>query len=297
MEVRKKASNDDLGDARRERCCLRHASLIQVNGETVEVFGEVGGSPPHYPDLAGKVALVTGGSRGIGAATCRALAANGVRVAVNGRDLTAIDRVVGEITGEGGVAMAAPGDVTEEAAVRGIREEVEQALGSVEILAAFAGGQGTPVPTSQLGLERWRSVLESDLTSVYLTVTAFLPAMIERGAGAIITMSSAAGRQPSGANAAYAAAKAGVVMFTKHLAHEVGKHGIRVNCLAPSAVLNDRMQRFMSAEQLDELAAKFPLGRIGQPDDVAQAVLYLASSASSWVTGVTLDLTGGRVIV
>jgi 3-oxoacyl-[acyl-carrier protein] reductase len=110
-------------------------------------------------------------------------------------------------------------------------------------------------------------------------------------------MSSAAGRRPSSANAAYAAAKAGVVMFSKHLANEVAKHGIRVNCLAPSAVLNDRMQRFMSTEQLDELAAAFPLGRIGRPDDIAQAVLYLASDASSWVTGVTLDLSGGRVIV
>jgi 3-oxoacyl-[acyl-carrier protein] reductase len=178
-----------------------------------------------------------------------------------------------------------------------MRDAVERALGPVEILAAFAGGQGAPVPTTQLGLEQWRAVLESDLTSVFLTVTALLPAMIERGGGAIITMSSSAGRQPSAANAAYAAAKAGVVMFSKHLANEVAALGVRVNCLAPSAVLNDRMQRFMSAGQLDELAAAFPLGRIGQPDDIAQAVLYLASSASSWVTGVTLDLTGGRVIV
>jgi 3-oxoacyl-[acyl-carrier protein] reductase len=250
-----------------------------------------------YPDLAGKVALVTGGSRGIGAATCRALAANGVKVAVNGRDRAAIDAVVAKIAADGGTAVAAPGDVTDEAAVRDMRDVVERALGPVEILAAFAGGQGAPVPTTQLGLEQWRAVLESDLTSVFLTVTALLPAMIERGGGAIITMSSSAGRQPSAANAAYAAAKAGVVMFSKHLANEVAALGVRVNCLAPSAVLNDRMQRFMSAGQLDELAAAFPLGRIGQPDDIAQAVLYLASSASSWVTGVTLDLTGGRVIV
>jgi 3-oxoacyl-[acyl-carrier protein] reductase len=131
---------------------------------------------------------------------------------------------------------------------------------------------------------------------VYLTVAAFLPGMISRGGGSIITMSATAGRRPGGANAAYAAAKAGVVMLTGHLANEVGRHGIRVNCLAPSAVLNDRMRRFMSAEQLDELAAAYPLGRIGRPGDVAQAVLYLASGASSWVTGVTLDLTGGRVI-
>jgi 3-oxoacyl-[acyl-carrier protein] reductase len=250
-----------------------------------------------YPDLAGKVALVTGGSRGIGAATCRALAANGVRVAVNGRDRAAIDAVVARIAADGGTAVAAPGDVTDEAAVHDMREAVELALGPVEILAPFAGGQGAPAPTTQLGLEQWRAVLESDLTSVFLTVAAFLPAMIKRGGGAIITMSSSAGRQPSAANAAYAAAKAGVVMFSKHLANEVARHGVRVNCLAPSAVLNDRMQRFMSAEQLDDLAAAFPLGRIGQPDDIAQAVLYLASNASSWITGVTLDLTGGRVIV
>lgn len=261
----------------------------------MDVFS--GGSQPHYPDLAGKVALVTGGSRGIGAATCRALAANGVRVAVNGRDRAAIDSVVAAIAADGGTAVATPGDVTDEEAVRNMRSVVEHTLGPVEILAAFAGGQGTPVPTTRLGLDQWRAVIDSDLTSVYLTVSAFLPAMIERGVGAIITMSSSAGRQPSRANAAYAAAKAGVGMLTKHLANEVGRHGVRVNCLAPSAVLNDRMRRFMSAEQLDELAAAFPLGRIGQPGDVAQAVLYLASSASSWVTGVTLDLSGGRVIV
>jgi 3-oxoacyl-[acyl-carrier protein] reductase len=225
------------------------------------------------------------------------LAANGVKVAVNGRDQAAIDSVVADITADGGTAVAAPGDVTDEAALRNMRDAVERAFGSVEILAAFAGGQGTPVPTTQLGLDQWRAVIESDLTSVYLTVSAFLPAMIERGGGAVITMSSAAGRQPSRANAAYAAAKAGVGMLTKHLANELGTYGVRVNCLAPSAVLNDRMQRYMSAEQLDELASAFPLGRIGQPGDVAQAVLYLASSASSWVTGVTLDLTGGRVIV
>jgi 3-oxoacyl-[acyl-carrier protein] reductase len=248
---------------------------------------------PHYPDLAGKVALVTGGSRGIGAATARALAANGVRVAVNGRDRAAIDAVVTQIAADGGAAFAAPGDVTDEATVHALRKDI----GPVDILAPFAGGQGAPVPTAQLQLDRWRAVLDSELTSAFLTVTAFLPAMTTKGAGSIITMSSTAGRQPGVANAAYATAKAGVVMFTKHLAREVAKDGVRVNCLAPSAVLNDRMQQFMDAEQLTKLAGEFPLGRIGHPEDIAQAVLYLASSASSWVTGVTLDLTGGRVIV
>ncbi|MEU7898234.1 SDR family NAD(P)-dependent oxidoreductase [Nonomuraea sp. NPDC049152] len=249
---------------------------------------------PRYPGLDGKVALVTGGSRGIGAASCRALAANGVKVAVTGRDTAAVDRVVASITDEGGRALAAPGDVTDQDALARIRASVEDELGPVEILVPFAGGQGAPAPTAGLDPARWRAVLESDLTSVFLTVHEFLPGMLRRRAGSIILMSSTAGRRPGGANAAYAAAKAGVVMFARHLAAEVGGDGVRVNCLAPSAVLNDKLGS-LPAERLQRLAAAFPLGRIGEPDDIAQAVLYLASPASSWVTGATFDLTGGRV--
>ncbi|MFF0750901.1 SDR family NAD(P)-dependent oxidoreductase [Streptomyces sp. NPDC004267] len=246
--------------------------------------------------LAGKVALVTGGSRGIGAATCRALAAHGAKVAVTGRDTKAVDSVVAAITEAGGHALAAPADVTDPAAVERLHALVERELGPVGILAPFAGGQGAPVPTADLGIDRWRAVLDSDLTSVFLTVSAVLPGMVERGSGTIVLMSSTAGRVPSGANAAYAVAKAGVVMLARHLANEVGRHGVRVNCLAPSAVLNDRMRRFMTDEQLAALAVDFPLGRIGRPEDVAEAVVYLASDAASWITGATLDLTGGRVI-
>ncbi|SDM34812.1 SDR family NAD(P)-dependent oxidoreductase [Allokutzneria albata] len=249
------------------------------------------------PGLAGKVALVTGGSRGIGAATCRALAALGAAVAVNGRDEYAIASVVASVTQRGGRALAVPADVTDAAALAEVRAIVENELGPVEVLAPFAGGDGRPTPTAQLAPERWRAVLESDLTSVFLTVHEFLPRMIERRAGSIVLMSSTAGRSPSPANAAYAAAKAGVVMFAKHLAAEVGRDGVRVNCLAPSAVLNDRMRRALPAEELARMAEAFPLGRLGDAEDVAQAVLYLVSPAASWVTGATLDLTGGRVIV
>jgi 3-oxoacyl-[acyl-carrier protein] reductase len=251
----------------------------------------------NYPDLGGRVALVTGGSRGIGAATCRLLATNGVKVAVGGRDKQAISAVVKDIDRVGGTALPVPADVTDAEALHAVTDKIARELGPITILAAFAGGEGAPTPSTMLTAGRWRAVLESDLTAAFLTISAVLPAMIEAGGGSIVTMSSAAGRQPSEANVAYAVAKAGVTMLTRHLANELGPQHVRVNCLAPSAVRNERMERYMSTEQFAQLAAAFPLGRIGEPADVAQAAAFLASDASSWITGVTLDLSGGRVIV
>lgn len=251
---------------------------------------------PTYPDLAGKVALVTGGSRGIGATTAKLLAKNGARVAVNGRDESAILAVVAAIRDGGGEALPCPADCTDRGALARMREQIEQTWGPVAILAAFAGA-GAPTPTEQLSEEQWRDTLDTNLTSTFLTVKSVLPAMIERRRGAIVTMSSSAGRLPSLASVAYAAAKAGVVMLTKHLANELGKHNVRVNCLAPGAILTERNRARIPEATQRELAASIPLGRIGTPEDVALATLYLASDASSWVTGVTLDVSGGRTIV
>jgi 3-oxoacyl-[acyl-carrier protein] reductase len=139
--------------------------------------------------------------------------------------------------------------------------------------------------------------LESDLTSTFLTVSAFLPGMLERHSGAIITMSSAAARQAAKSSAAYAAAKAGVIAFSRHLAGEYGHEGVRVNCIAPSAIENDKMRTWVSEDDRRAMGAMFPLGRIGQPKDVAAAALFLGSSASSWITGATLDIAGGKVML
>ncbi len=140
-------------------------------------------------------------------------------------------------------------------------------------------------------------MIESDLTATFLTVSAFLPEMIARHRGVIVTMSSAADRQAARSSAAYAAAKAGVVAFSRHLANEVAGHGIRVNCIAPSSVENYKLRTWTTWEQRAALGATFPLGHIGQPDDVAAAALFLASSEASWITGVTLDIAGGKIMV
>lgn len=259
--------------------------------------GTAAARPGSHSDLAGKVAVVTGGSRGIGAGTAAALAANGAAVAVVSRDPTALAAVADDISQHGGRAIWVAADCTAPDDLASMAKTVTSQLGPPDILAAFAGGNGMPVPTDAETPEHWREVVETDLNSVFYTVRAVLPAMTTRGRGSIVTMASAAARQAAGSSAAYAAAKAGVIAFTRHLAAELAPRRIRVNCLAPSATENDRMRSWMSAEQREQLGASFPLGRIAQPADVAAAALFLASDASAWITGVTLDVAGGKVMI
>lgn len=252
---------------------------------------------PFYADLRGKVAVVTGSSRGIGAATAKLLARNGVKVVVNGRDTSAIERVVNDISSVGGEALGYAADCTDAAALGAMREQVENAFGAVDILVAYAGGQGSPIPTVDISEAQWHQVIDLNLTAKFLSIKTFLPTMLGRCQGVIVLMSSSAGRLPSQASAAYACAEAGAIMLTKHLANEVGNANVRVNCVAPSAVRNERMEKLMSEEQLEQLSNQFPLGRIGEPEDIARATAFLVSAASSWITGATLDISGGRITV
>jgi 3-oxoacyl-[acyl-carrier protein] reductase len=253
---------------------------------------------PIYPDLAGKVAVVTGGSGGIGAATCRLLAANGARVAVNGRDRTRIQAVVDAIREGGGEAVGVDGDCTDPAAVQRLRQVVEQELGPAEVLAAFVGGgRARPGPVADIPQEDWQSTLDSSLTATFLTLKSFLPGMIQRGRGAIVTMASSAARLPGlGAPAPYMAAKAGVIMLTRQVASEAGPHGVRANCLAPHTILTEQIRRMAPQEWRDQMAAAVPLRRLGTPEDVALAAVFLTSDSAAWLTGVTLDVAGGYVM-
>jgi 3-oxoacyl-[acyl-carrier protein] reductase len=253
---------------------------------------------PVYPDLAGKVVVVTGGSGGIGAVTCRLFAANGAKVAVNGRDQARIQAVVDAIRVAGGQAVGVGADCTDLAAVEQLRQEVEQQLGPAEVLAAFVGGgRALPGPVAQVPVEDWQSTVDGTLTATFLTLKSFLPGMIQRGRGVILTMASSAARLPGlGAPAPYVAAKAGVVMLTRHVAREVAPRGVRVNCLAPHTVLVERTRRVIPEERRLQMAAEIPLGRLGTPEDVALAALFLASESSPWITGVTLDVAGGWIM-
>jgi 3-oxoacyl-[acyl-carrier protein] reductase len=247
--------------------------------------------------LDGKVAVVAGGSRGIGAATARALARNGARVLVTGRDATALDDMVAELRFDGAKACGVVADGVDDAAMERVRAVAEADLGPVDVLMAFVGnGTARPGPLHETSVEDWHSTVDGSLTATFLSLKAFLPGMVDRGRGSIVTMSSLAGRLAgTGAPAPYSAAKAGVVMLTQEVAVQYGPYGIRANCVAPSTVRTERTDRYMPAERRERMAALHPLGRLGIPADVASVALFLASDASSWLTGVTIDVAGGRV--
>jgi 3-oxoacyl-[acyl-carrier protein] reductase len=249
--------------------------------------------------LKDRVTLVTGSSRGIGAAIATTFAQAGARVVLHGRDEAALASVRASVTHLGGQATSVTGDVTIAADLARMRDRILDEYGHLDVLVANAGSSDSrPTPIEDITEESWRADIDRNLTGTFLTVKCFLPGMKDRGSGNIITVSSAAGRQPSGHTlVAYGAAKAGVQIFTQDLAAQVGPYGIRANCLAPETILTETNQRWIPADTQRSLAESHPLRRLGTPDDVAQAALFLASDQSSWITGVIIDVAGGAVLV
>jgi 3-oxoacyl-[acyl-carrier protein] reductase len=250
-------------------------------------------------DLHGRIALVTGSSRGIGAAIAKVFATQGAAVVVHGRDSDAVAAVTAHINDTGGRALAAIADLTRYEQIEAMRDTIEERLGHVDILVANAGGSTVPPALLEdISEADWRASVDTNLTATFLTIKAFLPGMKQRHHGNVITMSSAAARRPTAQSPmAYAAAKAGIELLTREIAAQAGAHGVRANCLAPETILTERNQRQIPEAIQEQLRLTHPIQRLGTPEDVAHAAVFLASDDSSWISGITLDVAGGSVLV
>jgi NAD(P)-dependent dehydrogenase (short-subunit alcohol dehydrogenase family) len=254
-------------------------------------------------DLNGKSALVTGGSRGIGRACCVMLARAGAAVAVNYRvESPSANLLVEEIEAMGGEAFALAADVSKREDAEMLVDETVARLGSIDILVNNAGGAlHTPHVLEQIQEHEWNLVLDVNLKGTFLCCQAVIPEMARQGKGVIVNMSALAGHwRASLAGVQYVAAKAGVEGLTRQLAYDWGKSGIRVNAIAPTVTLTgDRIQGLWEAKSEEEkrkVISAIPLGRLGTPEEVAAAVVFLASDESSFITGITLDVNGGRYL-
>jgi NAD(P)-dependent dehydrogenase (short-subunit alcohol dehydrogenase family) len=247
------------------------------------------------PLLEGKVAVITGASRGIGAATARAFSAAGASVALAARDQAALAALADELSTNGNGAIAVPTDVGDAAAVERLVAETMGAFGHLEL--AFnnaAGGGQPPTPLADLPVDSYDSAVAITLRSVFLSMKYEIPAMLESGGGAIVNMSSTAGTEAVGGLAGYVSAKHGVIGLTKTAALDYASRGVRVNAVAPGPILTENLER-AGPEMQERAGLAMPMRRIGQPDEVAHAVVWLCSEQASFTTGVTLPIDGGKL--
>lgn len=249
--------------------------------------------------LEGQVALVTGSSRGIGAAIATLFARHGARVVLHGRDTDALASVRARIASAAGEVFTTTADLTKFDQIEAMRLQIEELAGPVDILVANAGGSPMrPSAIEDITEADWRLSIDTNLTATFLTIKSFLPGMKERGQGNIVTMSSAAARRPNAASpVAYAAAKAAIELLTKDIAAQAGPFGIRANCISPETIMTDRNQQQIPAEIQLSLIDSHPIRRLGTPQDVAEAALFLAAGAAGWISGVVLDVAGGSVLL
>jgi len=243
----------------------------------------------------GEVALVTGASRGIGAAIARSLADAGYSVAVNyARSADLAEAVVSEITMSGGTAIAVQADVSDADAVSGVFATVTDELGPVTVLVNNAGITDDGL-LLRMGVDQWDHVLSTNLRSVYLCTKAALRPMLRARTGRIISVSSISGIAGNPGQSNYSASKAGVIGFTKSIAKEVGSRGITVNAVAPGFIATD-MTDALGEAVTEGVAQQISLGRLGQPEEVASVVRYLASEDASYITGQTIVVDGGLAL-
>jgi len=245
--------------------------------------------------LSGRMALVTGGSRGIGRAVALAFAAEGADVAVTYRhDRAAADDVVGQIISRGQHGFTVQADVAREDDVARMVDQVMADLGRVDILVNNAGFV-TLAPIESMEIATWDEMIAAHLRGTFLVTRLILPGMLERGDGRIINVSSQLGQIGREWFTHYAAAKAGIIGFTRSLAREVSARGVLVNCIAPGPINTGIVPETAGSPQHDRIS-QLPIPRVGEPEEVAPAAVFLASSSASYFTGQTLGPNGGEVM-
>jgi 3-oxoacyl-[acyl-carrier protein] reductase len=251
-----------------------------------------------YPDLAGKVALVTGASSGIGAATARLLAAQGVRVAIGfHRNKDGALKVLEDIAAAGGAAVAAVGDFRNTKEIGSVIGQVTSEFGPIDILVNNAGSLVKRMPIREVSEEMWDDVIALNLKSAVFASQAVAPSMVERGSGAIINVVSIAGHNGGGPGAGtYATAKAGLTSFTKSLAKEMAPHGVRVNAVSPGVIDTPFHEVFSTPEMIAGFVKTIPLGRVGTSEECANVIAFLASDAASYIVGETIEVNGGQLM-
>ncbi|HEV2129238.1 MAG TPA: SDR family NAD(P)-dependent oxidoreductase [Thermomicrobiales bacterium] len=237
-----------------------------------------------------RVAIVTGAARGIGAATARQLAADGFSVAVADIDLDAARETAAAI---GDRTMGVQLDVTDSESWATAVETVRAALGTVTALVNNAGIAGRSAPAWELSLDEWHKVIDIDLNGVFYGCRTVLPTMMEEGYGRIVNIASIAGKEGNPNASPYSAAKAGVIGLTKSLAKEVATKGVLINAVTPAVIATPILEQ-ISQEHIDYMTSRIPMGRVGQPEEVANLVSFLCSDRVSFSTGAVFDISGGR---